>query len=48
MWVSEITSFEFRVYYDVDLDEERVTVLAVISKATSYDWLADNSIREDD
>jgi mRNA interferase RelE/StbE len=39
---------DHRVYYDVDLDEERVTVLAVISKATSYDWLADNSIREDD
>ena len=42
MWVSEITSFrlridDHRVYYDVDLDEERVTVLAVISKATSYD-----------
>lgn len=39
---------DHRVYYDVDLDGERVTVLGVVSKAASYDWLADNSIEEDD
>lgn len=39
---------EHRVYYDVDLDEDRVTVLGVVSKAGSCDWLADNSIDEDD
>ncbi len=39
---------DHRVCYDVDLDEERVTVLAVVPKATSYDWLADNSIQSDD
>ena len=36
----------FRIYYDVE--DEMVTVLGVVSKAASYDWLADNSIEEDD
>ena len=39
---------DHRVYYDVDLDEETVTVLGVVSKAASYVWLADSSMEEDD
>ena len=32
---------QFRVYYDVE--DEMVTILGVVAKGASYDWLADNS-----
>lgn len=37
---------DFRIYYDVE--DEMVTVLGVVAKASSYRWLADNSIEDDD
>lgn len=39
---------DHRVYYDVDLEVKTVTVLGVVSKAASYAWLADNSMKDDD
>ncbi|MFT5470345.1 MAG: mRNA interferase RelE/StbE [Verrucomicrobiales bacterium] len=36
----------YRVYYDVE--DELVTILGIVSKVSSYDWLAYNSIEEDD
>jgi mRNA interferase RelE/StbE len=32
---------QFRVYYDVD--GNMVTILGIVAKAASYDWLTDNS-----
>lgn len=37
---------EFRVYYDVEA--EVVTILGIVAKAASYDWLADNSESDHD
>ncbi len=37
---------DYRVYYDVE--ERMVTVLGVVSKSASYDWLTDNSVEDDD
>jgi len=37
---------DFRIYYDVE--NEVVTVLGVVAKASSYRWLADNSTEDDD
>lgn len=36
---------EFRVYYDVDLDERTVAVLGVVPKSTSEEWMATWGIR---
>ena len=37
---------DFRVYFDVE--DKMVTVLGVVAKASSYRWLADNSIEDND
>jgi mRNA interferase RelE/StbE len=37
---------EYRVYYDVEA--EVVTILGIVAKAASYDWLADNSESDHD
>ena len=37
---------DFRVYYDVE--DTVVTILGIVAKVTSEDWLADNSTQDDD
>lgn len=39
---------QFRVYYDVDVDAEMVTILGIITKAASHSWLTDNSESDHD